>query len=121
MLDKASINNRPKFKSVIGAGMGKGAQIIRARKSASVGVRINSVGEEGDGRIGSLVNNFTPSAIGCRRPYGPTMFGPFRSCMYPKIFRSSRVRKATAIKIGMMNSRGFIRCNKRGVIIKEMI
>ena len=28
------------------------------------------------------------------------MFGPLRSCMYPKNFRSTRVRKAMAIKIG---------------------
>lgn len=29
------------------------------------------------------------------------MLGPFRSCIYPKIFRSIRVKKAIAIKTGM--------------------
>ena len=45
------------------------------------------------------------------------MFGPLRSCMYPKTFRSTNVRKATASRIGtiseimlivnMMLGRGF--------------
>lgn len=46
-----------------------------------MGVMINRSGEEVDGRIGSLINSFTPSATGCSRPKGPTMFGPFRACM----------------------------------------
>lgn len=28
-------------------------------------------------------------------PTGPTLFGPIRICIYPKIFRSSNVIKAT--------------------------
>lgn len=45
------------------------------------------------------------------------MFGPLRSCIYPRIFRSTNVRKATASKMGtiseimliinMMLGRGF--------------
>lgn len=35
------------------------------------------------------------------------MFGPFRSCMYPRTFRSISVRKATASKTGTMKARGF--------------
>lgn len=81
MLDKASMNRSPKFRSAIEDGIGIGVQIIRARNNASVGVIMNSVGEDEDGRTGSLMNSFTPSATGCNRPYGPTMFGPFRSCM----------------------------------------
>lgn len=58
-----------------------GAHIIRASNRAMVGARIKSVGDACVGRIGSLINSLTPSAIGCRSPKGPTMFGPFRSCM----------------------------------------
>lgn len=81
MLDRASINSSPRFISASAIGIGRGVQMESAINSASVGVRMNSVGDEEDGRIGSLVNSLMPSATGCRRPYGPTMFGPFRSCM----------------------------------------
>lgn len=42
---------------------------------------MNSIVEDVVGRMGSLINNLTPSATGCSRPWGPTMFGPFRSCI----------------------------------------
>lgn len=47
------------------------------------------------------MNSFKASAIGCSTPYGPTMFGPFRSCIYPKILRSVKVRNAIARIIGI--------------------
>lgn len=31
------------------------------------------------------------------------MFGPFRNCMYPRTFRSTSVRNATARRIGIIN------------------
>lgn len=73
-----------------------------ARVSASTGAAKNRNGEDVDGRTGSLMKSFTPSAIGCSNPYGPTTFGPFRSCMYPNTFRSISVRKATARSTGTM-------------------
>lgn len=69
---------------------------------ASIGVARNKKGEEVEGRMGSLINSLTPSAMGCKRPYGPTMLGPFRSCIYPSTFRSSKVRNATARRTGTM-------------------
>lgn len=45
-----------------------GAHNINARVRASMGVARNKNGEEVDGRIGSLINSLTPSAIGWRRP-----------------------------------------------------
>lgn len=45
-----------------------GAQRVRASVSASMGARRKSTGEEVDGRTGSLIKSFTPSAMGCRRP-----------------------------------------------------
>ena len=44
------------------------------------------------GMIVSLKNSFTPSAIGCSRPNGPTTFGPLRSCIHPMTLRSASVR-----------------------------
>jgi len=44
--------------------MGMGAQRVRARVRASIGVKINRMGEAVRGRTGSLINSFTPSAIG---------------------------------------------------------
>lgn len=74
--------------------------MVSANVSASVGATINSSFEDVSGRRGSLVNNFTASANGCSKPCGPTMFGPLRSCMYPKVFRSTSVRNAIAKRIG---------------------
>lgn len=79
-----------------------GAHSVKARVRASIGVIRNRKGEDVEGRIGSLINSLIPSAIGCRRPYGPTTFGPLRSCIYPRTFRSIKVRKATASSTGTM-------------------
>lgn len=83
-------------------GIGIGAQIIRAKARAKIGEIVNNCCEEVEGRTGSLINNFIPSAKGWKRPQGPTIFGPLRCCMYPSIFRSIRVKNATANKIGII-------------------
>lgn len=44
--------------------MGIGAHSVMANVSASMGVARNRKGDDEDGRMGSLINNFTPSAIG---------------------------------------------------------
>lgn len=72
---------RPRFRSVREKGRGRGIQIVIAKRRASIGVIMKRKGEEVDGRIGSLINSFTPSATGCSSPNGPTIFGPFRDCM----------------------------------------
>lgn len=43
-----------------------------------------------------MVNSFSASAIGCGSPIILTLFGPLRNCAYPRIFRSSKVKKAIA-------------------------
>lgn len=58
------------------------------------GVRFEGVGEED-----CLLNNFRASAIGWGSPNRDTLFGPLRSWVYPKIFRSRRVKKAMAAKV----------------------
>lgn len=65
----------------MGKGSGRGVQMVRASSKARIGVRINRNGDEVDGRMGSLIKSFTPSAMGWSRPKGPTIFGPFRACM----------------------------------------
>lgn len=77
----ARINKIPKFKLASGWGIGKGIHRLRARVSDSVGAIMNRDVEVARGRKGSLMNSFIASANGCRVPYGPTMFGPFRNCM----------------------------------------
>lgn len=37
---------------------------MRARVRASIGAKRNRTGEEVEGRMGSLINSFTPSAMG---------------------------------------------------------
>lgn len=53
-----------RFKSARENGRGSGTQMVRARRRASIGIRIHSRGEEVEGWMGSLMNSFTPSAIG---------------------------------------------------------
>lgn len=77
----ATRKRTPRFRSTKGNGRGRGAQVVRARTRASIGIRMNSIGEEVEGRMGSLVSSFSPSANGWSRPKGPTMLGPLRACM----------------------------------------
>ena len=48
----------------------------------------------------SFKNNFKPSAIGCKNPQIPTTLGPRLRCIAPIIFRSLKVKNATANIIG---------------------
>lgn len=41
--------------------------------------------EDVAGSSHSLMNNLTASAVGCNRPYGPTIFGPFRSWPFSEL------------------------------------
>lgn len=103
------MNSTPRFMLISGWGIGRGVHIVRARVRAKMGAIMNMEMEDASGRRGSLVNNFTASAMGCSSPWGPTTFGPLRSCIYPRTFRSTRVRNATARRIGIMVERSVIR------------
>lgn len=50
-------------------------------------------------KILSLENNLIASLKGWIKPIKPTLLGPNRSWEYPKILRSTKVKKATEIKI----------------------
>lgn len=47
-----------------GYGRGMGAHRVSAKVRASMGVAKNRTGEDVEGRTGSLMKSFTPSAIG---------------------------------------------------------
>ena len=64
----ARINKTPRLRSAMGKGSGMGAQSVRARVRASIGVKRKRRGEDVDGCTGSFINSFNPSAMGCRRP-----------------------------------------------------
>lgn len=58
----------PRLRSANEQGRGRGAQRVRAKVRASIGVARKRRGEEVKGRMGSFINSFNPSAIGWRRP-----------------------------------------------------
>ena len=63
------------------SGMGSGIHMVRASVRARIGAIMNINMEDVRGRRGSLVKSLTASAIGWSKPYGPTTFGPLRSCI----------------------------------------
>lgn len=67
-LERARINSTVRFRSATGWGRGRGIHNRRARVRASKGANINRMGEEVEGRTGSLIKSLTPSAIGWRSP-----------------------------------------------------
>lgn len=79
--DIAMMNIRPRFMLANAVGMGSGAHEISDRDRAIIGDRVNRMGEDIVGLVVSLMMSFRPSAIGWRRPRGPTRLGPLRSCM----------------------------------------
>lgn len=63
-LEMARIKRMPRLRSAIGNGRGMGVQRVSARVRARMGVKRNRIGEEVEGRTGSFVKSFSPSAIG---------------------------------------------------------
>lgn len=63
-LERARINRIPRFRSAMGNGIGRGAHRVSARVKAKIGVKRNKNGEAVDGRTGSFVKSFRPSANG---------------------------------------------------------
>lgn len=80
-LEVARIKSAPRFRLASGKGIGSGIQSESAKVRARVGAIINRDTDEESGRSGSLINSFIASANGWRTPYGPTIFGPLRSCI----------------------------------------
>lgn len=108
-LDVAKINRIPRLRLISGCGIGSGIHRLNANVRDRVGAIINSEIDVVRGRMGSFINSFIASANGWKIPYGPTMLGPFRNCIYPKILRSTSVKKAIAIRIGIRRVRILIK------------
>ena len=108
-LDSPSIRSRDSLSFIKGCGMGIRAQSTNASTRNKKGEKKKRYGEAVDGFKVSFINSFKASANGCNRPYGPTTFGPFRNCIYPKTFRSTKVKKATASNIGTRNTKECIK------------
>lgn len=85
--------------------MSREIHMVRARLRARMGARINIEIEDVASCSGSLMKSLIASAMGWRRPYGPTTFGPFQNCIYPRTFHSTSVRNATARRMGMISIR----------------
>lgn len=84
-----------------------------------IGAIIKRILFEGTGRIVSLIINLSPSAKGCNIPQNPTTFGPLRRCNVPKNFRSTKVKKATAINKGTINNNA--RINITNISIEKSV
>lgn len=69
---------------------------IKIKMRAKIGAPTNGAILDTEGDVCSFVSNFSTSANGWGIPAIPTLLGPFRSCMYPRVFRSRRVKKAIA-------------------------
>ena len=65
------------------------------------------------GLDGCLEKSLIASAIGWGRPIIVTLLGPFRSWLYPKIFRSRRVKNAIAASA----SKYVVKMEEKNVII----
>ncbi len=68
------------------------AQATSARMKVIIGAITNTARFAPDGMIVSFRNSFSPSAIGCSSPNGPTTFGPLRRCIAAITLRSASVR-----------------------------
>lgn len=60
----ARINRMPRFRSAMGKGRGMGVHSVKAKIKAMAGARRNKIGEAVEGRTGSFVKSFRPSAMG---------------------------------------------------------
>lgn len=69
----------PNDKNVDGFVWGKSDQNKRANIRVDAGAIVNIILLIIVGLVGSFINNFIASAIGCGIPNSITLFGPFRS------------------------------------------
>lgn len=102
MEDTAIINNIPSGQSAAATPSPSGttAQDNSAIVKPKTGAIIKIILFECVGIIVSFVNNFTPSANGCKIPPIPVVVGPFLNCIDPSTFLSAKVTKATLINTG---------------------
>ena len=98
ILDTHKNNNTPHFMNVGVELWGYKNHSIKARNSPIIGAAMKGIVFAIAGLFSSLANSLIASANGCGRPLSPTLLGPFRSCTYPRILRSRRVKNAIATR-----------------------
>ena len=84
------------------------AQLIKLSMKDNKGAKRKMIRLELLGKVVSFTNSFKPSARACNNPIKPTTLGPLLRCIAPIIFLSATVKKATAIRVGMMITKTFI-------------
>lgn len=110
--------SNPKSNSTRTALLLKGIthQLIKLSVKVSIGALINKSVLELLGIIDSFKTSFNPSAKGCNNPKKPTTFGPFLLCIDAITLRSTKVKYATDINKGTINSKNFTTKYKNSTI-----
>jgi hypothetical protein len=91
------------IKNVLFFNIGDRSQIHKTSNSLIAGPKVKTNLCLPLGAKKFFKNNFTASAAGCKIPPNEGLLGPSRLCLYPKIFRSSKVIKAMFTKIKIIN------------------
>ena len=89
------------------------AQVISDSTKVIIGARKNTVLSAPAGTTISLTMYFRKSAKLCRRPQGPTTFGPRRICTAAQILRSAYIRNASATSTSTVTSRHWPRISRK--------
>jgi hypothetical protein len=94
--------------------------MLNAKNSPTAGaVKYGSLFDRVGGKI-CFVKSFIASAIGCKIPKIETLLGPFRRWEYPRIFRSSKVKKAMDKRIKIIVERGVMRLLTKTIIKRKV-
>ena len=112
--------NNSEGASVISAELavsGRAAQPIKLKLKVSTGDNINRNLLDLLGIGLSLINNFKPSANGCKRPQNPTTSGPFLRCIPAITLRSANVKYAMVTNKGTSVNSVKLKINSIKVII----
>ena len=80
------------FARVIVASKGITAHAAKAGPIANTGAIKNKYKFDLAGNMTSFNASFSPSAIGCNNPQGPTRLGPIRTWIKPITLRSANVK-----------------------------
>ena len=91
--DTARKNSTPVLRSATPMPGANGivAKISRHGTRKTIGARLKIGRSAASGIRSSFSSSFTPSAIGCSSPCGPTRYGPMRDCSRAANLRSSSV------------------------------
>jgi hypothetical protein len=107
----------PRLKLCIPYFIGRTIHTTRARPMAATGAVKYTKKLATNGWVDSLVKSLIASANGWGTPIHPTLLGPLRIWMYPKTFRSNKVKNATPINTNTTKIRLFNRTTTKSLAI----